>query len=108
MKLKLAIFFLLLLLLIGFRNSAFFAKNFAYTIAPINPESLTGKFDPNAKAGVFYGKQFRYPSNLLVDANINANVLGDSDLVRTSTDKRIEIDLTNQVLYAINGDDVEH
>lgn len=108
MKFKLALFFLLLLLLIGFRNSAFFAKNFAYTIAPINPNNLTGKFDPNAKRGVFYGNTFWYPSQFLADANTSNKVLGDFDLVKTYTNKRIEVDLTNQVLYAINGDNVDY
>lgn len=108
MKLKLALFFLLLLLLIGFRNSAFFAKNFAYTISPINPANLTGRFDKDFRVGVFYDKKFEYSSGFLADSNIGNKVLGDSDLVKTYTDKRIEVDLINQVLYAISGDNLDH
>ena len=108
MKLKLAVFVLLLLLLVAFRYSSFYAKNFAYTIAPINPEYLTGRYDSNFEIGVFYGKQVKSSSSLLVSADSDSNVLGDSDLVRTFTDKRIEIDLTNQMLYAYDGENLAH
>jgi len=109
MKIKIAVFVLLVILLVGFRYSAFFAKNFAYTINSIKTSNLNGEYDFKAKSGVFYGKVVNPFSNVLADSNLNNNkVLGDSDLIKTYTTKRIEVDLTNQVLYAIDGINVDY
>ena len=108
MKIKLVIFFALLFLLTGFRSSSYFARNFAYTITPISSENLTGLYDADSAEGVFYGNTFKYGTQFLASEKVNPNILGDSDLVKISTTKRIEVDLTNQVLYAIDGVNVDY
>ncbi|PIS23000.1 hypothetical protein COT49_02440 [candidate division WWE3 bacterium CG08_land_8_20_14_0_20_40_13] len=65
---------------------------------PINISNLTGYFDPLAKAAVFNGKGITVPkleSERLVDG-----VLGTSD-----AKKHIEIDLTNQKIFAFENDE---
>jgi len=67
-----------------------------YPMAPIQPELLTGVYDLRHTEGVYYGKTISAQSS---DHTLLAyNVLGS-----VSEPKRIEIDLTNQKLYAIEG-----
>ncbi len=62
---------------------------------PIVPESLTGEYDRNDTKGTFHGQAVAssevYPGRL-------ARVLGES-----TGPKRIEVDLTNQKVYAYEG-----
>jgi lipoprotein-anchoring transpeptidase ErfK/SrfK len=64
---------------------------------PINESGLTGYYSPDEKIGEYLGKKFTsvyYPPSLAY----NKNVLGVS-----TENKRIEVDLTNQKLYAFEG-----
>lgn len=64
-------------------------------------EDLSGNFDQNKKTGEFMGKIVNVP-DLALENTTQENVLGDS----SSSNKRIYIDLTNQKLYAKEGDRV--
>jgi lipoprotein-anchoring transpeptidase ErfK/SrfK len=64
-------------------------------------KDLTGKFDPNAKKAVFLGQSVQVPSFVAEKPNTN-KVLGEV----SPTDKRIEVDLTTQTLYAYQNDQV--
>lgn len=64
---------------------------------PLNLENLTGEYDRTDEAGIFLGQNVS--SYLIPEPKKLAQVLGtDSD------NKRIEVDLTNQKLYAFEGD----
>jgi lipoprotein-anchoring transpeptidase ErfK/SrfK len=66
---------------------------------PLEMNKLTGLYNPEAKTGEFLGQIFAsqyIPPN--VSYNYNPNVLG-----AYRADKRIEVDLTNQKLYAFEG-----
>jgi hypothetical protein len=63
---------------------------------PIKPLALTGEYDPVQEVGEFSGH--RVESTLLPDG-IEMAVLGE-----TNDTKRIEVDLTNQRVYAYEGD----
>ncbi len=58
----------------------------------INPQGLTSSFDPKATKGVFNNKVVAVPG-------LEMKVLGESQ-TDTVFNRRIEIDLTNQRLYA--------
>jgi len=61
-------------------------------------QSLTGNFTPSEKKAVFNNSSVPAPK-LLAHDNSNNQVLGESN-----SKKRIEVDLTNQRLYAYEGD----
>ena len=61
-------------------------------------KSLTGNFSPSEKKAVFNNGSVPAPQ-LLAHNNVNNQVLGESN-----SKKRIEVDLTNQRLYAYEGD----
>lgn len=66
---------------------------------PLSDKSLTGEYDFGSDIGEFLGQpvsSFYTPPAL---AEVPINVLGS-----TSSNKRIEVDLTNQRLYAYEGD----
>lgn len=63
--------------------------------APINPETISGTFDPTARTGDFHGLSMAVPGPGL---DLASNVLGSE-----SDQKHIEVDLTNQRLYAFEG-----
>lgn len=69
----------------------------ANSISCIN--DLSGNFDPNQKEGVFMRKTIDVPENIVQNTDSNL-VLGGSN----SSNKHIYIDLTNQKLYAKEGD----
>lgn len=69
----------------------------ANSISCIN--DLSGNFDPNQKEGVFMRKTIEVPENIAQNTDSNL-VLGGSN----SSNKHIYIDLTNQKLYAKEGD----
>jgi len=62
----------------------------------INPNTIKDNFDQNAKIAIFNNKTFSAPNSLLPKET--TNVLGD-----TNEQKRIEVDLTAQRLYAYEG-----
>jgi len=63
---------------------------------PIDVKSLTSEYDPTQTQGEFHGRQV---ASVEVKNAANSQVLGVSD-----DSKRIEVDLTNQRLYAYEGD----
>jgi lipoprotein-anchoring transpeptidase ErfK/SrfK len=64
--------------------------------SPINPTRLTGEYDPNQIAGVFLGKS-------VYSSQIPKNIWDRNIFGATTGEKRIEVDLTNQRLYAFEG-----
>lgn len=94
-----ALFFLIL----SFASYAIMAllfrtyTTFAISQDPVNLNTLTGVFDQTQTEGIYYNSPF------LSDVNPRSilahNVLGDS-----TQQKRIEVDLTKQRLYAFEGD----
>jgi len=73
----------------------------ANSISCIN--DLSGKFDPSQKEGVFMGKIIKVPESIAQDTDPSL-VLGDFN----GSNKHIYIDLTNQRLYAKEGDKIIH
>lgn len=69
-------------------------------IYPINPAQLTGKYEPSQQAE-FLGQTVEIPAE---QYEASTQVLGDSDPVDPRLDKRIEVDLSTQRLYAYEGD----
>jgi lipoprotein-anchoring transpeptidase ErfK/SrfK len=65
----------------------------------VEPTQLTGEFDPQEKMGVFHGRAVTLPNYLAYDLKSPAQVLGIS-----TNNKRIEVDLTNQKLYAVENE----
>lgn len=63
---------------------------------PIQPENISGSYDVTDKAGVYLGQKVISPD---LDQEPLAVVLGANSL-----EKRIEVDLTNQKVYAFEGD----
>jgi lipoprotein-anchoring transpeptidase ErfK/SrfK len=64
-------------------------------------KNLTGEYDPTAKKAVFLGKNIQVPSYVAEKPNAN-KVLGEVP----AADKRIEVDLTGQMLYAYQNNQV--
>lgn len=79
---------------IGFATTA---SSYLYSQTPLEVTSLSGQFDSADAVGTFNGSLKQ--SELLTDNPQLQNVLGT-----TSSDKRIEVDLTNQRIYAFEGD----
>lgn len=65
--------------------------------SPINERSLSGNFNPAQKVGIFHGQKVSVPALTPYYREV-ARILG----LETGK-KRIEIDLTNQRLYAFEG-----
>lgn len=65
---------------------------------PIKPDSLTGEYDPTATQATFHGLAIVPPTDNNPTTPYLSSVLGD-----TSAEKRIEVDLTHQKLYAFEG-----
>jgi hypothetical protein len=68
-----------------------------YSQSPIPTEHLAGVYDTTDTDGVFYGKS-------ISSLQTNGALLVDNILVDTTDNKRIEVDLTSQRLYAYEGD----
>lgn len=69
--------------------------------APIDVTKLTGRYEPGQAVGIFHGEKVSVPTqNLALDKPL----LEEKVLGVTNANKRIEIDLTNQRLYAFEGD----
>ncbi|MFH1566316.1 MAG: L,D-transpeptidase [bacterium] len=73
-------------------------KVFSHTQKPIKENSLTGNYVLTQKQALFHGQKISIPSPK--ESKIVAGVLGTSD-----NEKRIEIDLAKQTLYAYEGDE---
>ena len=72
-------------------------KPYSYSQAPLVPDNLLGYYDSTDSTGSFEGREVA--STFTKDLIQPANVLGD-----TTSNKRIEVDLSNQRLYAFEGD----
>lgn len=66
-------------------------------------KDLSGKYDPNFKSGVFMGSAVSIPKQLAQKDNVQP-VLGEA----TASNKHIYIDLTNQRIYAFEGNTLIH
>lgn len=64
---------------------------------PINPNTISVDYNSIEKVAVFNNQAFSVPQNIMPSEN--TNVLGD-----TNEQKRIEVDLTAQRVYAYEGD----
>ena len=70
---------------------------------PIDPLSLVSEFDTNANEAIFNNQPLELPEFLAEaeEPQEETTVLGDQD-----APKRIEVDLTNQRVYAYEGDEL--
>lgn len=64
----------------------------------VNPQKLNGEFNSNEKTGFFNNKLFQAPG-FLAEEKEESSILGQN-----SNQKRIDVDLTSQQLYAYEGD----
>lgn len=88
----------LLFLVLGFHF--FEPKSEACANAVSCVKDLSGKFDPKEETAEFNGKTVTVPSQeVIAYVNPDKDILGE-----TTGPKRIEVDLTNQHLYAYEGD----
>jgi lipoprotein-anchoring transpeptidase ErfK/SrfK len=65
----------------------------------INPEDVRDVYDEKAKIAFFNNKELKIPDQSSLLANKNSKILGES-----SGNKRIEVDLATQQLYAYEGE----
>ena|SRR3989337_986865 len=99
MKKSLALYFCLaafLLFLSGFLSSGWLAARFSPQ-ATVDPNTISSEFDPQVTAAVFNNRSVPIPLPL-AEIEPPKAILGESD-----EPKRIEVDLTNQRLYAYEG-----
>jgi len=75
------------------------AAGFLGRQAMVEPNQLTGEYDSEGVRGEFHGRKVNLPSYLTYDLEGTSPVLG----VNTNN-KRIEVDLTNQRLYAMENE----
>lgn len=87
--------FVVLAFLLAFKTGYLYILSPQY---PINTQKLTGDFNKGESVAVF-NNQTVFAPNFIAQQEIIKNVLGQS-----SGPKRIEVDLTNQRLYAYEGD----
>lgn len=72
---------------------------FSHSQEPINPNNLSGEPNISKTYGIFHKQRVAVPPQIFETKT--ASVLGSSD-----SDKRIEVDLTNQRVYVFEGDDM--
>lgn len=65
----------------------------------VDPAQLTGEFDPQERVGVFHRQTVKLPDYLAYDLEQTVPVLGIN-----TNNKRIEVDLSNQKLYAVENE----
>lgn len=66
----------------------------------INPEKIIDTYTEKPEIAFFNNKEIKIPIDLLENENNNSNVLGDE----YNGNKRIEVDLTKQQMYAYEGE----
>jgi len=74
---------------------------FVYSPSNTSPTKNTGNYDSSLTSGVFHGQEVTVPSENSQLA-LNNQILG-SESHKSEGEKRIEVDLTNQKLYAFEG-----
>jgi len=67
----------------------------------IDPKKISTYYDANEKTAIFNNKEMSIPDNFLASVNDESKVLGENN-----SEKRIEINLTEQKLYAYEGDNL--
>jgi hypothetical protein len=87
----------ILALSVGILKTSFQSSYCANSITCIN--NLTGEYDPTAKKAVFLGQNLKSPS-FIAESTVIKKVLGEVP----AASKRIEVNLTNQTLYAYQND----
>lgn len=96
MKIQFGIlFYLSLLLALSIISKPFFPRLFSKQ-DPINPNTISTNYNPNQKTAIFNNQLLSTPKNTLLSEP--TNILGD-----TNEQKRIEVDLTAQRVYAYEG-----
>jgi lipoprotein-anchoring transpeptidase ErfK/SrfK len=65
----------------------------------ISPKTIKEQYDSGAEIAIFNNEKIKIPTQLLLANENDSNVLGED-----SSDKRIEVSLTEQRLYAYEGD----
>lgn len=97
----------IILFIIPVLLTVFVHKNIGDGPKPIDPNNLTDNYDNTVTKGEFHGGNYSIPPKDIYDiyadksdTNIDVNVLGSSSEKKV---KRIEVDLTNQKLYAFEG-----
>ncbi|MEO8581370.1 MAG: L,D-transpeptidase [Patescibacteria group bacterium] len=94
--------FFLIALLLGILYLAAFLKNFGSDFKPkllaaeVDFAHTTGQYDTSAQTATFLDRSVNIPEQ---EQEVPRPVLGD-----TTSNKHIEVDLTNQRLYAFEGD----
>lgn len=73
------------------------SRELARSQSAIDLATATGVFDPTDMVGEYYGRQ-------VASAEVTAPTIDPQVLGVTDGEKRIEVDLTNQRLYAFEGD----
>jgi len=78
-------------------------KQFFSKQGKIDPDTIKEEYDKNASWGIFDNKPVEIPPRIFED---NIDILGDStvETIVDETNKRIEVDLTNQTTSAYEGD----
>lgn len=94
-RLKYPIFLAVFLLIAVLAGTSGFLQRFS-SQATVDPGSITSQFDAGATGAVFNNRWLLLPSET---ERFVVQVLGE-----TNEPKRIEVDLTNQRLYAFEGD----
>jgi lipoprotein-anchoring transpeptidase ErfK/SrfK len=98
--------FILVLVLSVLTLAGVYYTQFIYNFSnqdPIDPYSLIEEYDASETSAIYNNKEITIPSDELAQAVSRKQVLGDEDS-NSPDEKRIEIDLTNQKLYAYEGD----
>ena len=100
MKSKLPLFItsLIVVALTLFLSQEFWERLFSHGQEPILEDKLTGEYLLTEKLGIFHKTKVNVPEERLAQAQVDSSVLGSK-----SGEKRIEIDLTNQKVYAYEG-----
>ncbi len=65
----------------------------------IDPDKIENKYDDKVKTAIFNNEEIKIPTDLLANEGNNPNILGEY-----SGEKRIEIDLAKQQIYAYEGE----
>jgi len=94
-RLKVSIFLVSFLLIAFFAGTSGILQRFS-SQATVDPKTITSQFDSTVTGAVFNNRWLAFPYSTEEYAY---HVLGE-----TSEPKRIEVDLTNQRLYAYEGD----
>lgn len=101
MKTRLKVYLVISLCLVGVVVlpgwKQFFSKQ-----GKIDPSAVTEEYDKNVTWGIFNNQSVKIPKRLIDD---ETNILGEKT-IESESNKRIEVDLTNQTTSAYEGDNL--